>query len=256
VNVAFPRFLYMSVALHLIGLGLIFHGVFSREVRPFPVIYSVRIVEEPASVTAPAATVGRERLGSHVPDVFGKAEMPSREARIEEELPVSPAPAPETKKEPSVSGEAALPAPGVPEAQESPLLGRKKLFDRDILRMIAQTEKPPAHKEGITFDTEEYRYRKYLQRLKETIESIWIYPREAAEKGIFGDLFVRFVIKKDGRLGEVKVVRTSGHSVLDSAAVKALRDAEPFWPLPEEWGGDALTITGHFIYTVYGMEIR
>lgn len=162
---------------------------------------------------------------------------------------------PVTREGPLVSGEAARPGTGEP-VSPPPLLGRKKLFDRDILRMVAQAGKPPAQKEGITFDTEEYKYRGYMRRLKETIESIWGYPREAAEKGIYGDLFIRFVIKKDGRLGEVKVVRTSGHGALDSAAIKALRDAEPFWPLPEEWGVNALTITGHFVYTIYGMEIR
>jgi protein TonB len=33
--------------------------------------------------------------------------------------------------------------------------------------------------------------------------------------------------------------------------MKAIRKAEPFWPLPKDWEGDTLEIKGHFIY-VYG----
>jgi len=86
--------------------------------------------------------------------------------------------------------------------------------------------------------------------LKEKIEGIWIYPPEAARLGISGDLYINFVIKRDGKLGEVEVVRTSGFRELDKAAVKALKDAEPFWPLPEDWEKEDLEIKGHFIYII------
>jgi TonB family protein len=268
VNVAFPRFLYLSAALHLIGIGLVFYGVLSREVRPFPITYSVRIIEEPSPVTASPETIGRKQIRPHIPDALERTEKPLQGERIKEEPSVSSEKTPIGKEEQSVSDNVVrheAEAPAVSEAPSSegdgggeealPSSGRKRLFDRDILRMIAQAEKPPPEKEGITFDTKEYKYRQYMLRLKKAVEGIWIYPKGAAEKGIYGDLFIRFVIKKDGTLGEVKVIRTSGHRVLDSAAIKALRDAEPFWPLPEGWG-NALTVTGHFIYTIYGMEIR
>ena len=61
-----------------------------------------------------------------------------------------------------------------------------------------------------------------------------------------------FVIKKDGKLGKVEVVRTSGFRDLDKAAVKALKDAEPFWPLPKDWEKEDLEIKGHFIYILGG----
>jgi TonB family protein len=269
VNVAFPRFLYLSAVLHLVGFGLIFYGALSREVRTFPNIYSVRIMEEPVPLISPPETIAREQIRPRIPDVSGKTEMPSKERMIKEESPAPPAEPPLVKEEMSVSDTLEPSETEVPAVAEGPssegavnseeshtLSGRKRIFDRNILRMIAQAEKRPPEKEGITFDTKEYKYRNYMQRLKETVEGIWIYPRGAAEKGIYGDLFIRFVIKKDGKLGEVKVIRTSGHRALDSAAIKALRDAEPFWPLPDAWEINALTVTGHFIYTIHGMEIR
>lgn len=136
-------------------------------------------------------------------------------------------------------------------------MGKEKLFDKEIIGRLTQRQKEEKSQENnITFDTKEFKYYGYLQRLKEKIEGIWRYPPDAAEKGIYGDLYIRFTIKKDGRLGAIELVRTSGHKSLDDAAIKALKDAEPYWPLPEEWGRDGFTITGHFIYTLYGTYIR
>jgi protein TonB len=135
---------------------------------------------------------------------------------------------------------------------------KEKFFDKDVIGQLAKRYKdePDRKDSSITFDTKEFKYYGYLQRLKEKIESIWRYPPEAAEKGIYGDLYIRFTIKKNGRLGAVELLRTSGHKSLDDAAIKALKDAEPYWPLPDEWGKDGFTITGHFIYSIYGTYIR
>ena len=102
----------------------------------------------------------------------------------------------------------------------------------------------------LSFDGKELKFMLYDRKLKERIEHIWIYPPSAAARGISGDLLIRFTIMKNGKLGEVELVRTSGHKDLDDAAIKALKDASPFWPLPESWGMDSYSIDGHFIYTI------
>ncbi len=108
----------------------------------------------------------------------------------------------------------------------------------------------------ITFNTEDYRYAGYMRQLRQKIESIWVYPPEAAAKGLYGDLQIRFTIKKDGRLGAIELARTSGHKMLDDAAIKALKDGEPYWPLPDSWGRDSYTILGHFVYVYGGYYLR
>lgn len=122
-------------------------------------------------------------------------------------------------------------------------------YDKEILEKSAKNASP-SEKKGLTFDVGEFKHRGYMRMLKEKIEGIWIYPPEAARLGISGDLYINFVIKRDGKLGEVEVVRTSGFRELDKAAVKALKDAEPFWPLPEDWEKEDLEIKGHFIYII------
>jgi protein TonB len=138
---------------------------------------------------------------------------------------------------------------------------REKLFDKIIIGDLAkrETEKQEEKEKKdktISFDTKEYKFLIYNRRLKERIENIWTYPPDAAAKGIYGDLIIRFTIKKNGQLGAVELVRTSGHKTLDDAAIKALKDGAPYWPLPEEWGVEAYTIEGHFIYTIYGYYLR
>ena len=136
------------------------------------------------------------------------------------------------------------------------------MFDKGVIGDLAKrdVEKEERGKKekgkSFSFDTDEFKFLIYNRRLKERIESIWIYPSEAASKGIYGDLIIRFTIKKNGQLGAVELVRTSGHKSLDDAAIKALKDGAPYWPLPKEWNLEGYTIEGHFIYTIYGYYIR
>lgn len=123
------------------------------------------------------------------------------------------------------------------------------LFDRKIIDKFAS--KGPDKEKGLTFEAPELINRGYMRLLREKIENIWKYPQEAARHGRSGDLYIKFTIKKDGSLGKVELIRTSGHRELDKAAIKALEDAQPYWPLPDDWKGDDLEINGHFIY-VFG----
>jgi periplasmic protein TonB len=136
---------------------------------------------------------------------------------------------------------------------------KDQLFDRGVIGDIAKRNLEREEKETkdktFTFDTKQYRFLIYNQRLKQRIESIWVYPRRAAAQGIYGDLVIRFTILQNGNLGSVELVRTSGHKDLDDAAIKALRDGSPYWPLPKEWGMDSYTIEGLFIYTLYGYYV-
>jgi periplasmic protein TonB len=132
---------------------------------------------------------------------------------------------------------------------------RERLFDKEVVGNIAKKE-DIGRDNTLTFDTRDFKYYSYMLKLKERIESVWNYPADAAARGISGDLYIRFTIRKNGSLEEAELMRTSGHRDLDDAAKQALRNAQPYWPLPDEWGKDSLTITGHFVYSIYGTFIR
>ena len=103
--------------------------------------------------------------------------------------------------------------------------------------------------EPVSLDTKEVKYASYFARIKHQIERVWIYPLTAAQKGISGDLSLTFRISKDGNLMGVRLVEQSGHEILDVAALKAVKEAAPFYPFPKNIQRDKLTILANFVYT-------
>jgi len=219
----------------------------------------VRLFEEAPSPAAPAISVPLSSPAKEKTPEPATKELP--EAESEKTSPekgiweaVEKAPEKDAVVSPAEEG---LPLP--PRLPSPSVEGRpERIFDEEVIEGLARRKEQETQQEGggVTFDTREMMYRSYMERLREKIEGIWSYPDEAARSGIYGDLVIRFVIRKDGSLGSVRVLRTSGHSMLDEAALKALRDAEPYWPLPAGWDRSSLTVTGHFIYNLYGVRIR
>lgn len=62
------------------------------------------------------------------------------------------------------------------------------------------------------------------------------YPQEARKKGINGSLKLAVDIQPDGSVapGGIVVTQSSGHKVLDDAAIKIVRLAAPYAPIPDD----------------------
>jgi len=103
----------------------------------------------------------------------------------------------------------------------------------------------------VDLNTSDLRFLSYFKHIKDLIESVWIYPREARERGIDGHLVIKFTIKENGELGPVELVSSSGYKFLDDAAIQALNDASPFPNFPKQWKKKEITIAGNFIYYLY-----
>lgn len=103
--------------------------------------------------------------------------------------------------------------------------------------------------EPVSLDTKEVKYASYFARIKHQIERVWMYPIEAAERGISGDLTLTFRISKDGNLLGVRLLDQSGYEILDVAAVKAVKEAAPFYPFPATIQREKLSIQANFVYT-------
>lgn len=76
----------------------------------------------------------------------------------------------------------------------------------------------------------------YLQSWRRKVESIGNlnYPNEARRQSLYGSLRLLVSITPDGGLKEVRVLDSSGHKVLDDAAVRIVRLAAPYAPFPPE----------------------
>ena len=105
----------------------------------------------------------------------------------------------------------------------------------------------------LDMNTTSFRYISYFTGMRKAIELVWIYPREALERGLQGEVQLEIVIEKDGQVSRIRVLHSSGFVVLDENMVKTIKEASPFAPLPKSWNKERILVTGAFHYILaYG----
>jgi protein TonB len=105
---------------------------------------------------------------------------------------------------------------------------------------------------AVPLNTADPRYAAYFGEIKRRIEERWVYPQEAARKGQSGEGALRFVLRKDGSVQTVEIVRSSGVRVLDRNIEQAIRMAQPFPSIPASVGEDVIPISIDFTYVLSG----
>ncbi|MBI5049119.1 MAG: energy transducer TonB [Deltaproteobacteria bacterium] len=258
-------FLIISILLH-IGIVLIVPQA-REDKKVLPRLIPVDIIElpQPAKVEKKEAGVGgqgsqekkkilpvppaqEEKTATRLPLQKHPVELSEEllpletKTSLKEKGPEAPGQKPENKQE----------IPPAPEAlkQEKPL----NLYPTGE-RLTALSEKyeketPTAEEDkNLSLEASEPRSISYLQGLKGKIYHKWEYPEAAARAGQTGRLWIRFIIKKDGALEEVIVIKSSGYPMLNDAAVSAIRLAAPFYPFPKGFGSlEKITINARFEY--------
>jgi len=106
--------------------------------------------------------------------------------------------------------------------------------------------------EPIPLDTKDPRFGDYFERLRRAIQEKWLYPREAAQKNIGGQLVLEFGIARDGQLRFIELRRSSGVAVLDDYAINAVKLASPFPPIPDGMGRSGIPVVAVFNYIIEG----
>ncbi len=107
----------------------------------------------------------------------------------------------------------------------------------------------PNNKEGpVRLDTREPKYVSYFTSIKQAIEHVWEYPESALRLGLQGKLVMEFTISGDGRLEGTRLIRSSGFSVLDQEAARAVQAAAPFHAIPPWIGKSRLEVVASFEY--------
>jgi protein TonB len=76
----------------------------------------------------------------------------------------------------------------------------------------------------------------YLHSWRSKIEAIGnrYYPVASSRYGIYGDLRLLVAVRYDGTIENIEILSSSGHAVLDEAAIRIVRMAAPFEPFPKE----------------------
>lgn len=125
-------------------------------------------------------------------------------------------------------------------------------LEAQINKNIDAYQKMPRRK-FIGARTQEYRFAQYIEDWRVKVERIGNlnYPEEARRQRIYGRLQLSVSIRTDGTLESIEVSRSSGHRILDAAAMRIVRLAAPYSPLPPEITKDTdiLTITRTWSFT-------
>jgi protein TonB len=106
---------------------------------------------------------------------------------------------------------------------------------------------------------EEYRLARYVEDWRAKIERVGNlnYPEAARQLKLYGSLLITVSIRSDGTVESVEINRSSGHKVLDAAAVKIVEMSAPFAAFPPDIkrDTDVLHITRTWMFTK-GDELR
>ena len=148
----------------------------------------------------------------------------------------APRPSPPTEREPP------LPQPTLHDMLQTKLEMAK--LATEIQRESQAYAKRP-HKKYISANTKEYAYAAYMAAWVARVERIGNlnYPDDARREHVHGDLVLTVALNRDGTIRGVDVIHSSGHKVLDDAAIRIVRLAAPFPPIPKGEGIDELYIT-------------
>ncbi|MDP4030270.1 MAG: TonB family protein [Gallionella sp.] len=153
----------------------------------------------------------------------------------------------------------ALPDPQ--KQQSSDTRSGEELVQRslEIARLEAQIDKSweayqkMPRRKFIGSRTQEYRFAQYIEDWRIKVERIGNlnYPEQARQQKIFGSLRLSVSIKADGSVESMEVSKSSGNRVLDAAAMRIVKLASPYAPLPPDIRKDTdiLVITRTWTFT-------
>ncbi len=71
----------------------------------------------------------------------------------------------------------------------------------------------------------------YFDMVRLKIETCKKYPQSAKSKHIEGRVTIQFMIKQNGQISNLKLVKNTSHGILNKAALNAVKKAAPF-PIP------------------------
>ncbi len=248
---------FLGHALFLLGFAVVvmWNGWHSSKVYVVNLVPAVAAVGIP---TAPSQTTP----------------LPARPTPILPSRAPAPVPAPTPREKPREAPrlpETALPKPSLPPRPAAPLrAGEKELPRLTHSTAVARADRPqsvarstesrpappappaarglptgsPAGVGAKSLDASDFPYAWYLRRVLQKVEGEWQRQNQLNEPTQKPLVFVE--IQRDGSIRMPRIERSSGNAFYDQAALRAIVDASPFPPLPEEWPRPSLRIEFSF----------
>ena len=97
---------------------------------------------------------------------------------------------------------------------------------------------------SLTLDVSDFPHAWYLRQVLQKVEERWQRQNQTAEPSQKPLIMVE--IQRDGSVRAPRIEKTSGNAFYDQAALRAISDATPFPPLPQDWGRPSLRVMFRF----------
>jgi protein TonB len=259
VNTPLARFFAASLAIHLAFLLLWPRpAVRSLPEEAMSVSFIPAPQEKPKEkMAAPVKQAPRAAptRPSRSPAIIAKKNSPEVKRSAPPQVAVAPTPqnaARETTPEPPAKTQEPVEA-------DMPTTERKLPTLKELLPPITWSAPRGSNTERdgpVRLDTKNPQYITYFNSIKRDIELVWQYPEPALRYGLQGKLLLEFSVLADGHLESARVIRSSGSSLLDHEALRAIRAAAPFSPIPPWIDQRKIDIIASFEYLDNRLDYR
>lgn len=103
-----------------------------------------------------------------------------------------------------------------------------------VIGKLKQEHAKMPRRKFISAATKEYKYASYMESWRKKVEKTGNlnFPQEAKRRNLSGSLVLDIAINADGSVRSFKIARSSGHKILDDAALNIVHLAAPFAALP------------------------
>ena len=244
----------LSAAVHavlLLGIGFVASGA-APMVPTLDVIMTrttTALTPKEAAFLAQASNAGggdSDKTGRPTAPQVGEAPRDtagSAARQLRAQAP-TPQPAPETRV--VTAPDSGIPTPSsrdtTPAAQRPLPQGERRVdFDVDVARLAAEVHQASANyakrpvRKFVSAATREYAYANYLRQWVDRVERVGNlnYPDEARRRRLQGRVVMSIGIRRNGSVESATLLRSSGNRILDDAALRIARLAEPYPPLPK-----------------------
>ena len=99
--------------------------------------------------------------------------------------------------------------------------------------MPVQEAVPETEPQALSAEQQQTLLKAYVRQIVTDIQAVKSYPRNARRKGWEGTVIVKVHILAAGTLEQAAIAQTSGHKLLDKAALEAIQEIQPFAEFPE-----------------------
>ena len=200
---------------------------------------SEQLPRQDDEVTPPAYSLGEALPDPVIPEVMQSKTVLGKDTQLATESPGAEptTPKPEIPEQGQADDKSKRAAPQREEPSAAQLIANSfaiASLNAEIQQRLDAKAKRPRRK-FISAGTREYRYAAYMEAWRAKVERVGNlnYPDKARQQKLSGSLIVEVQINPDGSVKEMLIRRSSGHKLLDDAALRIVQLAAPFAPFPD-----------------------